>query len=155
MHPQRFALDWASAAEAPRFVNLITSFTKKIEEFGPLGQVEGKEKKELLLRLTAARSAVGAMKLRAGLGNLAKDFRKERDYNLQTVKDRINDKLGSTITTEVGGQEILIRLERQGPLSTAELSGIIGWQDKEVNDFLLKMGKKGQVSEEKGRWALN
>ena len=154
VNPERFALDWASAAEAPRFVDLITAFTRKIEGLGPMGQVEGKEREELLVKLAAARQAAGIMKVRAGLGNLAKDFRKEGDYGLDVVKRKIDEKLGPMVKSEVGGQEILLRLERQGPLSTADLAGRVGWSPEEIGDYLAKLGKKGQVAERNGRWML-
>ena len=38
---ERYDLEWASAAEAPRFVQLITDFTQRIKELGPLGAAEG------------------------------------------------------------------------------------------------------------------
>ena len=31
---ERYSLQWASAAEAPRFVQLITKFTNQIKEIG-------------------------------------------------------------------------------------------------------------------------
>ncbi len=154
VNPKRFALDWVSSAEAPRFVNLITAFTRRIEGLGPMGQVEGKEQEELLVKLAAARQAVGGMKLRTGLGNLTKDFRKEGDYGFDAVKRKIDEKLGSMVKSEVGGQEILLRLKRQGPLSTGDLAGRVGWSPEEISDYLGKLGKKGQVSEKDGRWIL-
>jgi F420-non-reducing hydrogenase iron-sulfur subunit len=33
--PERFAIDWVSSAEAPRFAELVTQFTEKIRELGP------------------------------------------------------------------------------------------------------------------------
>jgi len=34
INPDRFSIEWASAAEAPRFVKLITEFTIKMKELG-------------------------------------------------------------------------------------------------------------------------
>jgi len=48
----------------------------------------------------------------------------------------------------------LLRLERQGPLSTADLAGRVGWSPEEIGDYLAKLGKKGQVAERNGRWML-
>jgi len=143
-----------SAAEVPRFVGLITNFTRKIEGIGPVGQAEGEGGDEVMLKVAAAKSAVGGMRLRTSLGNLAKDFRKDNDYSLETVRRRVAEKLGPAIKTEVGGQEILLRLKRQGPLSTADLTGKVGLGDKEVADFLGKLGKKGQVAEKDGCWSV-
>jgi F420-non-reducing hydrogenase iron-sulfur subunit len=33
--PDRFALEWVSSAEAPRFAELVTRFIGKIKELGP------------------------------------------------------------------------------------------------------------------------
>lgn len=33
--PARFALEWVSSAEAPRFAELVTSFTERIRSLGP------------------------------------------------------------------------------------------------------------------------
>jgi F420-non-reducing hydrogenase iron-sulfur subunit len=33
--PARFALQWVSSAEAPRFAELVTEFTEKIRTLGP------------------------------------------------------------------------------------------------------------------------
>lgn len=152
VNPERFTIDWASAAEAPRFVDLITSFTRKIEQLGPMGQAENKDRKDLMIKLSAAKSATLVMKLRAGLGNLAKDFRKEGDYNLDVVKQKVREKLGSTIRSELGSQEIMLRLEQQGPLTIVDIAGRVGWPEENVADYLGKLGKKGQVAERDGYW---
>ncbi len=152
--PERFTIDWASAAEAPRFVSLITSFTKKIKDLGPVGHAEGKDRNDLLIKLSAAKMATGVMKLRAGLGNLAKDFRNKGDYSLETIRQKIGEKLGAIVRSEVGGQEIELRLERQGPISVDELAGRVGLSTDETAAYLAKLGKKGQVSEKNGHWVL-
>ncbi len=33
--PQRFAIEWVSSAEAPRFAEVVTRFTEKIKALGP------------------------------------------------------------------------------------------------------------------------
>lgn len=33
--PERFALEWVSSAEAPRFTEVVTAFTVKIKALGP------------------------------------------------------------------------------------------------------------------------
>ena len=44
---ERYSLQWASAAEAPRFVQLITKFTAQIKELGPIGQADGCDNPEM------------------------------------------------------------------------------------------------------------
>ena len=33
--PNRFAVEWVSSAEAPRFARKVTEFTERIRELGP------------------------------------------------------------------------------------------------------------------------
>ncbi len=33
--PERFAIEWVSGAEGPRFARKVTEFTAKIKELGP------------------------------------------------------------------------------------------------------------------------
>jgi len=33
--PERFAIEWVSGAEGPRFAQKVTEFTNKIKELGP------------------------------------------------------------------------------------------------------------------------
>jgi F420-non-reducing hydrogenase iron-sulfur subunit len=35
INPERYAIEWVSSAEAPRFAELVTKFTEKIRELGP------------------------------------------------------------------------------------------------------------------------
>jgi F420-non-reducing hydrogenase iron-sulfur subunit len=34
--PERFAIEWVSSAEAPRFARVVTRFTDKIRAMGPI-----------------------------------------------------------------------------------------------------------------------
>jgi len=47
VNPDRMALEWASAAEAPRFVELITRYVSDIKSMGPLGSAEGENEEEI------------------------------------------------------------------------------------------------------------
>jgi F420-non-reducing hydrogenase iron-sulfur subunit len=35
VNPERFAIEWVSSAEAPRFAEVVTRFTEKIRALGP------------------------------------------------------------------------------------------------------------------------
>ena len=143
----RFVLKWASAAEGPRFVKLITDFTAKIKSLGPLGDPEG----ELQIKLLAARSALEKAKLRTGLGNLTKGFRKEGDYSYQQIKDKVNEKLTKSIDTEIAKNETLLRIQEQGPISFDELAKKIGVSGTDIEKYVAVFSKKGLVAETDNR----
>ena len=98
---ERFSLDWASAAEAQLFVDLITKFTGRITELGPLGQTEGIARDELKLNLSAARAAVESHKLRTRIGKLAKELREINDYSLDVIEKKMAEKLNEAIIKEM------------------------------------------------------
>lgn len=153
--PERFSIEWASAAEGARYVDIITAFTNKLKGMGPIGQAEGKDRDELLLKLRAAKTATEEKKLRMGLGKLTKTFRKENNYDSEVITEKVEENLSPIIRSEVGGQEIIFRLKQHNALSVSELTEKINLSDKEIADFLSKFGKKGLVSESEGRWMLN
>jgi hypothetical protein len=95
---ERFSLQWASAAEAPRFVKLITEFTNKVKELGPLGEAEGIEPEEIKKRLDAALGAVSDRKVRMFFGNATKSIRKEGIFTQEYISGVIDEKLTKTVT---------------------------------------------------------
>ncbi len=104
VNENRFALAWASAAEAPLYVELITKFTKKIKTLGPLGKAEGISLEELKSRLGVVRAAAVSVKLRMRFARLAQELRNESDYSLQAIEARMSEDLDEFILREIRKQ---------------------------------------------------
>lgn len=98
---ERFSLDWASAAEAPRFVRLVTEFTNRIKVLGPLGEPEGMPREELLHKISAARSAVASVRLRTRLGKVATDLRLLNHYTPEVIEAQMAEKVNDIIMREL------------------------------------------------------
>ena len=98
INPDRFSLQWASAAEAPRFVKLITEFTDKIKKLGPLGESEGIGSDELQAKLEKGLAAVSSRKVRMVYGNTTKTIRKEGIFTPEYISSVIEEKLSKAIT---------------------------------------------------------
>ena len=105
VRPERLALEWASAAEASLYVELITKFTDQIKELGPLGEAEGISQEELKLKLSAAKSAVQSVKLRTRFAKLTLDVRDEGEHIPEVVEARMAEKINEMIIGEIGKQE--------------------------------------------------
>ena len=101
LQPGRFSLDWASAAEAPLFVELITKFTGQIRELGELGKAEEMSREQLRFNLAAARSTVESLKLRNRFGKLARDLRELKDYSSDVIEAKMAEKLNEAIVKEM------------------------------------------------------
>jgi hypothetical protein len=97
INPDRFSLQWASAAEAPRFVKLITEFTGKIKKLGPLGESEGIGPDEIQAKLEKGLAAVSSRKVRMVFGNTAKAIRKEGIFTPEYINGIIEEKLNKAI----------------------------------------------------------
>jgi len=102
INPERFALEWASAAEAPRFVKLITEFTAKVRELGPLGESEGLSQEELKARLEQALKLAESRKLRMTFGTTSRAIRKEGNFDREHIDKVVKEKLAKTVSAELG-----------------------------------------------------
>ncbi len=96
---ERFLIDWASAAEGPNFVRIITAFTKQVTELGPLGKTEGKNQAELLRQLTEAAEAARGRKIRTGLINASRQMMKTKDFSRNTIATLVQDKCVKALDT--------------------------------------------------------
>ena len=151
---ERFLLEWASAAEGPRFVKMITNFTNKIKELGPLEKAEKKDQDELRLKILAAKSAAKQIKLRTRFGSLAKELRKEGDYSDQIIHDKLDQKVADVINTEIAKQETFLRIQKEGPVSFTDLEKKIGASLSEIEKYVSTFSKKGLVAEIDGRLSV-
>jgi hypothetical protein len=102
IHPERLGLHWASAAEATLYVELITTFTKKIEALGPVGSQAGLSPEELQNRLAAAREAAMNVKLRTRLAQMTKELRELQDYSEEVLAARLAEKVEPALVKVLG-----------------------------------------------------
>jgi len=103
---ERFDLQWASAAEAPRFVRLITDFTGEVRKLGPIGESEGLSKEELRQRLQVALELVEDRKVRMAFGNATKTMRKEGVFTQEHIDGLFADKMAKAIASGLEGAKI-------------------------------------------------
>ena len=101
---ERFSLDWASAAEGPLYVELITKFTKQVKDLGPLGTAEGIPLEELKAKLAATKALASSRKLRTQFAKLTKDLRQENDYSAQLIEAKMSEKLDKAVVKEMEKQ---------------------------------------------------
>ena len=153
VNPDRMALEWASAAEAPRFVELITGYVSEIKSMGPLGSAEGENEKDAIrMHLRAGVKAASARKVRTALGKLAKDMHKSDDYSPRVISEGVAKKVFPAFRKERLTQEIQLCLAEQGPFKSADLCGKTGGTDEEIEKILEALSKKELVKEKGSKW---
>jgi hypothetical protein len=146
VNPDRMALEWASAAEAPRFVELITGYVSKIKSMGPLGTADSESEKNVIrMHLKAGIRAASARKVRTALGKLAKDMNKSDDYSPQIISKGVAKKVLPTFHKERLAQEIQLFLAEQGPCKSADLYEKTGGSKNEIDKIIETLSKKELV----------
>lgn len=151
---ERLALEWVSAAEAPRFVELITSYCSKIREKGPLGSGEDEVAREVMeRRLFAASKAARARRPRTLLGNLAKKTAKSGDYSKDAISQGVREKILPAMRSERIALEARMVLA-EGPEDQGKLCSETGASGKELEKIMAPLLKKGIVSQENGKFHI-
>jgi len=104
---ERFTLQWASAAEAPRFVQLITDFTRQMKELGPLGEAEGLSREEIINHLEKGLDVVSDRKVRISYGNAAKAVRKDGIWTREHIGEVVTTKMAKSLDKALGSSPLV------------------------------------------------
>lgn len=151
----RMSLQWASAAEAPRFVELITGYVSDIKSRGALGTGEGEaDAATLKRRLDAAVKAAAGRKPRTAFGMLAKKLGKDKDYSPEAISTGVKTKIIPGFRTLRIAEEVKLLLKERGGLDTDTLCTMTGGSSEEMDKVMADLTKKKGVREEDGKWVL-
>ena len=154
INPERFSLEWASAAEAPRFVELVTGFVNSVKALGPLGTAEGEASRDVIgERMDAAVEALNSPKVRTSLGNVAKGLKKTNDYSPENIKELVGGKVIPALRKERVSRQLMTALAKGGA-ALSDLAGRIGAPEDDVQSALDALVKKGKVEEKAGSYIL-
>lgn len=99
INKERLLIDWASAAEGPNFVKIITQFTHRVAALGPLGSSEKLDTEEVRYKLSAAAEAARGRKVRTGLINASKEMIKGGDFSRETISGLVAAKCDKALNT--------------------------------------------------------
>lgn len=140
LNTERFKLEWVSSAEPVKLVEDIKSFMLRVRELGPLGERERKTKEDLEFHLQSAISVCKNMQVRAAFGNIAKELKKMKDFSLDTISKKIEEKLLSLLKNKLYEVEIKTLIQ-DGPKSLDFLAERIGANPEELLGILNKIMK--------------
>jgi len=134
INPERLRLEWVSAAQGNRFAEVVTDFTNKLKELGPLGSSEGIEENRMKLKLEAAKSLVPYLKL-VERESLRVRFKTREEYEEFFNSEKVNKIFKESVVEKLAMQEILLLL-REKPFSIDEFSDILGLSQSEISRYL-------------------
>jgi F420-non-reducing hydrogenase iron-sulfur subunit len=149
LNPDRLRLVWVSASEGMRFAEAMNDFSKKLRELGPLGKGEGMNGKGLKFKLEAVRDLVPYIKL-VERERLRVPVKSEQAYNDFFTSEEVDRLFKELIADKLEMRQIMALL-RERPLSTGEISEILGLSPSEVSVHLNSSARQGLISFDESR----
>lgn len=144
INPRRLSLEWVSAAEAPRFVSIVTGFSETIKSLGPLGVSEGISSDDLTFRLKAAKGVSQGEKFRWILGKKTEFAREGNVYGEVFSRHELGRLLAGLITEDFQVHQILQLLEGK-ILTVKEIAGHLGLKPAPVLVHLTALRRRKLV----------
>jgi NADH:ubiquinone oxidoreductase subunit E len=126
-------IEWVSAGEGIRFSNIMNEFVPRIEKLGPLGRSEGLDEQELKSKLEAVTKLIPYIKLVQS--ERLRPVKTEEAYKKFFASEEFDRLFKELITDKLAVSQIAALL-RQRPLSTGEISEILGLSPSEVSRHL-------------------
>ena len=143
VNPERLRLEWISASEGMRFAEVMNDFSKKLKALGPLGKGEGIDKDGLKIKLEAVKNLIPYIKL-VERERLRVRFDTVEEYDEFFSSDEVNKLFQELIVDKLEMSQIMAFL-REKPLSTGEISEILGVDPSEVSIHLNSSTRQGLV----------
>jgi F420-non-reducing hydrogenase iron-sulfur subunit len=149
VNPDRLRIEFLSAGEGVLLTEVINDFTDKVKQLGLLGKSEGIDKHGLKLKLEAVNKLVPYIRL-VERERLRVPSKSEEAYNDFFTSDEVNK-----LFTELIGDKLAISqitsLLRERPLSTGEISEILGLKPSEVSRHMNSSSRQGLVRYDESR----
>ena len=154
LNPDRLRIEFMSSGDGLILADVTNKFCKQVEEIGPLGKSEGIDQKNLKSSLEAVSNLIPYVKL-VEREKLRVPFRSEEAYNDFFASDRVNRLFNELIIDKLAVSQIILLL-REKPLSTGEMSEMLGLNPSDVSRHMNSSSRHGLVryDESQKRYAL-
>jgi coenzyme F420-reducing hydrogenase delta subunit len=140
LNPERLRLEWISASEGSRFAEVMSDFAARLR---PLGREEELHEAVVNFRLRALSQLVPYLKL-VEREKLRVPTKSEEAYNEFYNSEEVNRLFDDLIVEKLAISQILLALEEK-PLSTAEISEVVGLNSSEVSRHMNSSSRRGLV----------
>jgi coenzyme F420-reducing hydrogenase delta subunit len=143
LNPERLSIEFMSSGDGILLVEKINNYCKKIHEIGPLGKSEGIEEKGLKVNIEAVTNLIPYLKLveRERLRVPVKSEDAYKDYFSSTEVKRLINEL---VIDKLAISQIMLLLKEK-PLSTGEISEVLGLNPSEVSRHMKTSSRHGLV----------
>lgn len=154
LNPDRLRLEWVSASEGIRFAEVVTDFTTRLKELGPLGTGEGMSRNVLKLKLEAIRKLLPYVKL-VEREKLRVRFENKAEYEKFFASAELKSLFNELVADKLAISQIVGLLEGQA-LSTGEIADSLGMNRSDVSKHLNDSARQRLIrfDENQKRYAL-
>jgi len=143
LNPERLRLEWIAASEGNRFAEVMSDFAGELRNLGPLGREEEIDEAAVKFRLRSLSQLVPYLKL-VEREKLRVPAKSEEAYNEFYNSEEVNRLFDDLIAEKLAISQILLALEEK-PLSTAEISEVVGLNSSEVSRHMNSSSRRGLV----------
>ena len=149
LNPARLMIEFMSGGEGVLFAEVMNDIGRKVKELGPLGRAEGIDEKALKAKLEAVTGLVPYIRL-VERERLRIPFKTEEEYEAFFASDEFNRLFKELIVDKLAISQITSLL-REKPLSTGEISDILGLTPSEVSRHMNSSTTHGLVRYDESR----
>ena len=149
LNPARLMIEFMSGGEGVLFAEVMNDIGRKVKELGPLGKAEGIDEKALKAKLEAVTGLVPYIRL-VERERLRIPFKTEEEYEAFFASDEFNRLFKELIVDKLAISQITSLL-REKPLSTGEISDILGLTPSEVSRHMNSSSRHGLVRYDESR----
>jgi len=143
LSPDRLRIEWIAASEGSRFAEVMSEFAERLRDLGPLGQEDEIDQGGVRLKLRALNRLVPFLKL-VEREKLRVPTKSEEAYNEFFNSAEVNTLFTDLIADKLVISRILLALEDK-PLSTREISQVLGLNPSEVSKHMDSSSRQGFV----------
>ena len=154
LNPERLRIEFIAGSEGNLFAEVVNDFVGHLKDIGPLGQAEGIDEQGLKLKLQAATKLVPYFRVVSN-ERLRVRFKTEEEYEEFYSSEELNRLFRELVADRLAISQITLLLQER-PLSTGEISKILGLSPSEISRHLNSSAKQGLIryEESQKRFAL-
>jgi coenzyme F420-reducing hydrogenase delta subunit len=149
LNPERLRIEFMSSGDGILLAEVINDFVKNVEDIGPLGKSEGIDEKALKFKLEAVTKLIPYIKL-VERERLRVPVKSEKAYHEFFTSDEVNRLFDELIVENLAISQIMLLLQEK-PLSTGEISEILGLNPSEISRHMNSSSRQGFVRYDEGR----
>ncbi len=154
INPERLRLEWVSASQGNRYAEIMTDFTGKLKDLGPLGNGEGIDPSALKVKLEAIRKLLPYVKL-VEREKLRVRFSNNAEYEQFFGSAELKSLFNELIADKLAISQIMVLLEDHA-FSVGEIADRLGISRSEVSKHLNRSARQSLVKfdDDQKRYAI-